>query len=123
MSGSPFTVSKAADARPAQLRLRRAWSVHLSGYQPIRFDRALAIPAGSPGIQAAAIQSDHAGDRGVATRDAACHGTVAELQASGFARRKLGRVGADSRVLHWFVLPHGLLEPGSILFMAAAPGG
>src|SRR6267378_2382745 len=119
----PFAVSKAADARPAQLRLRRAWLVHLSAYQPIRCDRALEIPAGSPGLQTAAIQPDHAGDRGVATRDAARDSAAAGLQAGRFARRQPGRAGLDPRILHWFVFSNGLLEPGSILFVATAPGG
>ena len=65
----------------------------LSDHRPIRFDRAFAIPAGSPGLQAAAIQPDHTGDRGVATRDAARHGAVAGLQAGRFAHRQPGRAG------------------------------
>src|ERR1700675_4148947 len=119
----PFAVSKAADARPAQLRVRYTWFIHFWAYQSIRFDRALAIPAGSPGLQTTAIQSDHAGDCGVAARDAARHGAAAGLQAGRFARRQPYWAGVDPRILHWFVLSHGLLEPGSILSMAAAPGG
>src|ERR1700682_1257997 len=119
----PLAVSKAADARPAQLRVRYTWFVHFWGYQSIRFDRALAIPAGSPGLQTTAIQPDHAGDCGVAARDAARHGAAAGLQAGRLAPCQSRRDGVDPRLLHWFVLSHGLLEPGSILFMAAAPGG
>src|SRR5258708_21044797 len=118
----PFAISKAGDARPTQLCLRYTWFVHLSADQPIRFDRTLTIPAGSPGLQTAAIQPDHAGDRGCATRDAARDGAAAGLQAGRFARRQPGRAGVDPRILRWFGLSHGLLEPGSILCMAAASG-
>src|ERR1700736_1538587 len=120
---SPFAASKAADARRAYPGLWRARPVPLCDHQPIRLRRASPIPAGGPGLPAAAVQPDHAGDRGVAARDAARHGAAAGLQAGRFARRQPGRVGLDPRILRWFVLYHGLLEPGSILFMAAASGG
>src|ERR1700704_2625352 len=117
----PFAVSKAADARPAQLRVRYAWFVHFWGYQSIRFDRALAIPAGSPGLQTTAIQPDHAGDCGVAARDAARHGAAAGLQAGRFAPCHGRRAGIHPGILHRLVFPHGLLEPGSILYLATVP--
>src|ERR1700731_1963769 len=118
----PFAASEAANVRPAQLRLWCACPVHLSGYQPIRFDGALAIPAGSPGLSTATVQPDHAGDRRIATRDAACHGAAAGLQAGRLAPGQPGRAGVDPCILRRLVLSDGLLEPGSILFMAAAPG-
>src|ERR1700722_6260807 len=118
----PFAASEAANVRPAQLRLWCACPVHLSGYQPIRFDGALAIPAGSPGLSTATVQPYHAGDRRIATRDAACHGAAAGLQAGRLAPGQPGRAGVDPCILRRLVLSYGFLEPGSILFMAAAPG-
>jgi MFS family permease len=65
---------------------------------------------------------DHTRDRGVTTCHAARHGAVAGSQVGRFTRGQHGRVGIDSRVLHWLVLSHNLLESRSILFMAVAPG-
>src|ERR1700726_4049424 len=117
----PFAASKAADARPAEPGLWRGRSVSLCDHQPIRLGGASTIPAGGPGLPAAAVQPDHAGDRGVAARDAARHGAVAGLQAGGFAPRQRRRAGIDPGILHRFVVPHGLLEPRSILYMATVP--
>src|ERR1700688_1723747 len=119
----PVAAPQAANAQPAQRRLRRAWYVRLSADQPGRFERTLAVPSASSGLQTAAIQPDHAGDRDHPSRDAARVGAVTGLRADRFAPGQSGRYGSDAHILHWFgAFSHDLLEPGSILFLAIAPG-